>query len=106
MKASAKKVSGRSLANGLGLFSIGLGLAELLAPKTLARSLGMEGQERLLQAYGLRELGGVGNSGRDGTGSLDQGADCRRSAGLGTLAVQLKPGSPHRGRLALALGMV
>src|SRR5690554_1116530 len=50
--------------------------------------------------------GGVGNSGRDGTGSLDQGADCRRSAGLGTLAVQLKPGSPHRGRLALALGMV
>lgn len=57
MKASAKKVSGRSLANGLGLFSIGLGLAELLAPKTLARSLGMEGQERLLQAYGLRELG-------------------------------------------------
>src|SRR5690606_41250864 len=57
----ARNLSGKSLANGLGVFSIGLGLVELLAPKTLARNLGLEGQEKLLQFYGLRELGvGVG----------------------------------------------
>lgn len=107
MKASAKKVSGRSLANGLGLFSIGLGLAELLAPKTLARSLGMEGQERLLQAYGLRELGvGLGILAATEPAPWIKGRIVGDLLDLGTLAVQLKPGSPHRGRLALALGMV
>src|SRR5690554_2163965 len=53
--------SAKLLANGLGVFSIGLGLAELLAPRTLARTLGMEGQEMLIQAYGVREIGtGIG----------------------------------------------
>jgi hypothetical protein len=32
-----------SMARGLGWFSIGLGLAEELAPRTLTRGLGMEG---------------------------------------------------------------
>ena len=43
------------LARGLGWFSIGLGLAELLAPRALCRALGMDGQETLVRAYGLRE---------------------------------------------------
>jgi hypothetical protein len=45
------------VARGLGWFSIALGLAELVAPGKLARSLGLEGNERLLQAYGSREIG-------------------------------------------------
>ena len=45
------------VARGLGWFSIGLGLAELIAPGKLARTLGLEGHERLLQAYGGREIG-------------------------------------------------
>jgi Domain of unknown function (DUF4267) len=44
------------LATGLALFSIGLGLYELLAPRHLARTLGMRRQERLIQAYGAREI--------------------------------------------------
>jgi hypothetical protein len=49
------------MAAGLGWFSIGLGLLELAAPRPLARSLGMRGQEGLIQAYGLREVAnGVG----------------------------------------------
>lgn len=49
------------VAQGLGLFSIVLGAAKLLAPHRLARALDMEGQEHLLQAYGLREVGtGIG----------------------------------------------
>jgi hypothetical protein len=45
------------VARGLGWFSIALGIAELVAPGKLARSLGLEGNERLLQAYGGREIG-------------------------------------------------
>jgi hypothetical protein len=50
-----------TLARGLGIFSIGLGIMEVAAPRALARWLGMRGQERLIQAYGLREIAtGVG----------------------------------------------
>src|SRR3954463_7408689 len=44
-----------SMARGLGWFSIGLGLAEVMAPRALTRGLGMEGSEQLVQAYGRRE---------------------------------------------------
>ncbi len=44
------------LATGLGFFSIGLGLAELLATRPLCRTLGLEGRENLVRAYGAREL--------------------------------------------------
>lgn len=50
-----------STARGLGLFSIALGLAELLAPRAVARATGMSGRTGLIQAYGLREIvNGVG----------------------------------------------
>ena len=44
------------LAKGLGCFSIALGLMELIAPRTLARTLGMTGSETLLAGYGVREI--------------------------------------------------
>ena len=45
-----------AVANGLGWFSIALGLAELLAPRAMARATGLQGREQLLQLYGAREL--------------------------------------------------
>jgi hypothetical protein len=45
------------LARGLGWFSIGLGLAELLAPRRIARMLGLYGQAHVVRAYGVREIG-------------------------------------------------
>jgi hypothetical protein len=45
------------VARGLGWFSLALGAAEIVAPGKLARALGLEGRERLLQAYGGREIG-------------------------------------------------
>lgn len=44
------------VARGLGWFSIGLGLAELLMPRAMSRATGMRGRERTLRAYGAREI--------------------------------------------------
>jgi uncharacterized membrane protein len=49
------------LAQGLGWFSIGLGLAEILAPRAVARTVGTRNHTGLMRFYGLRELmAGVG----------------------------------------------
>jgi uncharacterized membrane protein len=49
------------LARGLGWFSIGLGMAELLAPGAVSRIAGTRNHRSLVRAYGLRELAaGVG----------------------------------------------
>ena len=45
------------MARNLGWFSIGLGLAELIAPGKLTQALGLEGKENLLRGYGAREIG-------------------------------------------------
>jgi uncharacterized membrane protein len=46
------------LAIGLGWFSIGLGLAEVLAPRALARIIGMpNASPAVLRAFGAREIG-------------------------------------------------
>lgn len=48
-------------ARGLGWFSIGLGAAEILMPRALARGVGMRGRGGLLFFYGLREIAtGIG----------------------------------------------
>lgn len=50
-----------ALARGLGVFSIALGAAEVIAPGALARALGLEGHETLIRGYGLREIAaGIG----------------------------------------------
>jgi hypothetical protein len=51
----------RTMAPALGWFSIGLGLAQLLAPRAMARAVGMAPHDAMMQACGLRELAcGVG----------------------------------------------
>jgi hypothetical protein len=47
---------GDTMARGLGWFSIALGAAELIAPGTLARALGIPEKEGLIRAYGVREI--------------------------------------------------
>lgn len=98
--------SGDRLARYLGYVSIGLGLAEVLAPKTLARWLGMDGRDGLIRGYGLRELGAavptlsidkqVGLAARIAGDALD----------IATLVAALRPSNPKRGNVALALGAV
>jgi uncharacterized membrane protein len=52
-------VDGRGLSRGLGWFSIGLGLAEVAAPRMLARAIGIDSNGRTpltVRAMGAREL--------------------------------------------------
>ena len=46
----------RRLRSQIMWFSIGLGLAELVAPRALTRALGAEGHETMVQGFGLREI--------------------------------------------------
>lgn len=46
----------KKLGFGLGLFSIALGVAELVAARRITRSLDAEGHETLVKAFGAREL--------------------------------------------------
>src|SRR5690606_15255816 len=48
--------SARSLARGLGWFSIGLGVVQLLAPRQVSRFIGMPGSEGMIRACGVREI--------------------------------------------------
>src|SRR6266542_4569496 len=59
-----KRLNEEKIARGLGWFSIGLGLAEIAAPRSLARLIGVEDDDtnrNTLFAFGLREIAsGVG----------------------------------------------
>ena len=99
------KDTARQMARGLGWFSIGLGLAACVAPRGIARAVGLPENSRLVQAVGIRELlTGVGI-----LGSRDQAPWIRgRFAGdimdLSFLAAGLGAGNPdsrHRSRLAM-----
>ena len=64
-RQSGRHGSGRPInditARGLGWFSIGLGLAEVLMPRALAHAVGMRGSSGVVFLYGLREIAtGVG----------------------------------------------
>ena len=94
------------LARALGWFSIGLGVAELIAPKSITEALGMEGKERLVRAYGVREI-------ISGILSLSIEKELglwSRVAGDGldvaTLLGGLHDDNPKRDNVALALAMV
>src|SRR5918998_128933 len=51
-----KYLDGEQLARGLGWFSLGLGLAELLAPRGVAKVAGVRGNTGLIRLLGLREI--------------------------------------------------
>src|SRR3954451_4626461 len=94
------------LARGLGWFSIGLGLTEMLAPGQIARALGMDGKEAMVRAFGAREIA---------SGILSLSPEKRlglwsRVVGDGldiaTLLSASRPDNPKRPNVGLALAMV
>lgn len=98
---------GRTLANLLGWFSLGLGAVELLAPDRLERWLGVEGRRALVQAYGLREIGtGIGILANRRPAEWVWGRVAGDALDLGTLATALSPENPRRRNVLLAMGAV
>src|SRR5947209_7467964 len=60
MSATAESKEAR-IARGLGWFGIGLGLAAFLAPRKVARLIGVRGHHGLIRLIGLREItSGIG----------------------------------------------
>ncbi|HEX2257912.1 MAG TPA: cyclase dehydrase [Afifellaceae bacterium] len=99
--------SAEMLARGLGWFSIGLGLAELLGARSINRTLGTGDHDLVVRAYGLREIA-------TGVGILTQENPrpwvWARVAGdlldLASLAPALGQDNPQRDKAAVAFGNV
>jgi hypothetical protein len=90
----------------LGWISIGLGMAQLVSPRRVTRSLGMKGSEGLVRAFGAREVA---------SGLLSLSASRRaglwsRVAGdgldLAALIPALRAGNPRRANAKWAFGVV
>jgi uncharacterized membrane protein len=56
MRPQPRRDGAERLAKGLGWLSLGLGVAQLLAPRTVARAAGMDEHPLLLRAVGMREI--------------------------------------------------
>jgi hypothetical protein len=92
------------LAYGLGWFSIALGAAELIAPRALARTLGMQGSESILQAYGLREIAsGIGILASDNPAPWLWGRVAGDALDIATLSTGLSGDNPQRDNLVMAI---
>jgi len=95
------------VARGLGWFSIGLGISEILAGRGLAEALGMEGRSWLLRAYGVREIAsGVAILSQD-TPRLGVWSRVVGDAlDLATLASACTDDNPRRNNVAVAIGAI
>ena len=95
-------------AQGLGWFSLGLGLYEALAPGRLSRTLGLEGREKLLRFYGLREImAGVGIFASEPRPAVWVWARVAGDAlDLATLRLALKSDNPNRSSAMMAFAAV
>jgi hypothetical protein len=99
--------SAMALARGLGWFSIGLGLAEMLTPRMLTEQLGMEGKEPLLRFYGAREMAaGIGILMSDNPSPWIWGRVAGDALDLATLASGLDAQNPRKSNVAIALAAV
>lgn len=99
--------TGLKIAQGLGWFSIALGALELVATRALTRSLGMRGNERLVQLYGVREITtGIGILASKDPTPFIWGRVLGDALDLGTLAAHLNDENDEESNVAKALANV
>ena len=95
-----------ALAQGLGWFSIGLGIAELAAPCNLARFLRIDERTDLIRVYGMREIAtGLGILSQDDPTPWQWGRVGGDVLDLGTLAARLGRSS-QRENVGVAIAAV
>lgn len=96
-----------TLAKGLGWFSIALGAMEMLAPRSLARALGLEEQTGLVRACGVREIAtGIGILTTDNPKPWIWGRLAGDALDVAGLAMGLHDDNPRKEAVARALGAV
>lgn len=96
-----------AMARALGWFSIGLGVTEVLAGRSLARWMGMEERTALIRAYGAREvMAGVGLLSLGDPKPWMWGRIAGDALDIATLATGLTHDNPRRDNVAIALGAV
>jgi hypothetical protein len=98
---------GQTLAHFLGLYSLGMGAVQLLAPDAIQDFLGVEGRKALIQGYGVREIGnGIGVLTERRPATWVWGRVAGGVMDLATLATALTPDNPRRRNVLLAMGAV
>lgn len=97
--------SGDRLARALGLFSIGLGVAELMAPQTMARLAGLPGDRiASLRLLGAREVGhGLGILANPSSASWVWTRVAGDAIDVSVLSAALQSDDSDRGRVAAAI---
>ncbi len=102
--------SAERLANSLGWFSIGLGLAEVLAPEIVSDLIGVAdrpGKRSLLRFYGLREIAaGIGILSQPEPANWVWGRVAGDAMDLASLGSAMSAADADRGKLALATAAV
>jgi hypothetical protein len=97
----------RRVSKGLGWFSIGLGVTQVMAPRPLGRLIGVGEQPAVMRALGLREIAtGIGILAQDrpAVGVWSRVAGDVINAALLVTAMRSRP--ENRARIASAAGMV
>lgn len=99
--------SAKGLARGLGWLSLGLGVAELVAPRSLGRAIGADVSPVLVRACGLRELAsGIGILTSSDPRPWLWGRVAGDALDLAVLAPALGQGNRRGGVAGLAFGTV
>ena len=101
---------GERLAKALGVFSVGLGLAQILAPQGMARAIGIDDNDdnrRTMRALGLREIAtGVGLLTRERPATFAWGRVTGDAMDLALLGRAMTSGRNDNRRLATAAAAV
>ena len=102
--------SAERLSRTLGLFSIGLGLSQILAPRGVARSIGLRDDDRnrrMMMAIGLREVTtGLGLISRPQSASFAWGRVAGDAMDLAVLGRALTSHRTNHNRVAAAMAAV
>lgn len=104
---SAPSISAVDLARGLGVFSIALGLAELLAGKAVSRTAGIPAQRTLTRFFGLREIAtGVAILANPRSPALLWARVAGDALDLAVLATGANRANPRRSNVGISLATV
>ena len=97
----------QQIARALGWFSIGLGVAELLAPRKVGKTIGVRNHNTLMRVFGLREItSGIGILSRKKPAGWMWSRVAGDALDLALLGAALSSSKNQRNRVAIAAAAV